>query len=236
MSTQELVYKYKLEVNKLDSQDFVDLPLPTILTLLNKGILMYVDAVYGVNNIFRQGVESSQRRIDDLQDIIVKDYSSTYVSSDFNKYYAPLADNYLHLLRSWSTADKSSCNCTDRKLRNIEYSNDELNDILISKDPNRYPSFEWKELPVNISQDKVWAYTDGTFVPTKCYTTYLKYPNQVDLAGYEHIDGSPSTDVQPDLPDYVLEDVVSLTAQFTKAILDDVQGYQILSKEILSKI
>ena len=36
MITAEVVYKYKVTVNKLDSQDFIDLPLPTILDILNK--------------------------------------------------------------------------------------------------------------------------------------------------------------------------------------------------------
>ena len=82
MITAEVVYKYKVEVNKLDSQDFIDLPLPTILDILNKTILGYVDAIYGVNNIYRQGVESFQRRIDDLEALIVNDLPNiTYISA-----------------------------------------------------------------------------------------------------------------------------------------------------------
>lgn len=228
MLTTEIVYKYKLEVNKLDSQDFVDLPLPTILSIINKGFLLGVNAIYGVDNILRQGIESTQLRIDDLQDLIIKDYEEAYAPLTNNVFISTLPDNYLHLLRSWSLADKGICK--DRKLKNIEYSNDELNEILISKDPNRYPSFEWQELPINISQNKIWAYVgEAGFTPTKSYSTYLKYPTKIDLAGYEHFDGSPSTNVDSELEDYVIEQFITLIARFTKAILQDAQGYQILS-------
>lgn len=228
MDTSTLVYKYKLANNKLDSQDFIDLPLPTILMILNTSIIGYVDAIYGTQNIYRQGVESFQRRIDDLQILIVSDFPEiTYVSKGNNTFTGDLPENYLHLLRSYTLATKDLC--VDRALRNILYSQDELNDILISKDPYKYPSFEWQEQPYNQSNDKVYIYTDGSYTPTKLVIKYLKKPTEVDIAGYTKIDGSLSTNANSELPDYLLEDIIILAAKYTKAILQDIQGVQLLS-------
>ncbi len=233
MDTSTVVYKYKLESNKLDSQDFIDLPLPTILMIINKTILGYVDAIYGINNIFRQGVESFQRRIDDLQVLIVNDLPNiTYIDEGDNIFTGTLPDNYLHLLRSYSLATKDLC--IDRALRNIQYSHDELNDILISKDPYRYPSFEWQELPINLAQNKIFAYTDSTFTPTELNIQYLKYPVQIDLAGYTHIDGTPSSNVDSELEDYLMEDVITLSVRFSKAILQDKEGFQLISAGLVN--
>ncbi len=231
MITAEVVYKYKVTVNKLDSQDFIDLPLPTILDILNKTILGYTDAIYGINNLFRQGVESFQRRIDDLEALVVNDLPNiTYISAGNNIFTGALPDNYLHLLRSYSLATKDLC--VDRALRNIQYSHDELNDILVSKDPYKYPSFEWQELPINISSGKIFGYTDGTFTCTELHIEYLKTPTQIDLAGYVHLDGSASADVNSELPDYLLEDIITLAALNTKAIIGDTEGYKLLSADL----
>lgn len=228
MDTSTLVYKYKLVNNKLDSQDFIDLPLPTILMILNTSISGYVDAIYGINNIYRQGVESFQRRIDDLEALVINDLPEiTYADQGDNVFTGTLPDNYLHLLRSYTLATKDLC--IDRALRNIQYSQDELNDILISKDPYRYPSFEWQEQPISIAQGKIYAYTDSTYTPTKLVIKYLKVPTQVDLAGYTKIDGTASTNLNSELPDYLLEDIIILAAKFTKAILQDKEGVQLLS-------
>lgn len=233
MDTSTVVYKYKLESNKLDSQDFIDLPLPTILMIINKTILGYVDAIYGINNIFRQGVESFQRRIDDLQVLIVNNLPNiTYVNAGNNIFTGDLPDNYLHLLRSYSLATKDLC--INRALRNIQYSHDELNDILVSKDPYKYPSFEWQEVPINIAQNKVFAYTDSTFTLTKLNIQYLKYPTEIDLVGYTHIDGTASANVNSELEDYLMEDIITLAVRFSKAILQDKESFQLLSAALVN--
>jgi hypothetical protein len=228
MSTPEVVYQYKLEVNKLDSQDFIDLPLPTILGVLNKTILGYVNAIHGIDNIYRQGVESFQRRIDDLQVLTINDLPDIiYINEGTNIYTGTLPSNYLHLLRSYSLATKDLC--IDRALRNIIYSHDELNDILITKDPFKYPSFEWQELPINISSGKIYAYTDGSFIPTVLHIEYLKIPTEIDIAGYTKIDGTASANVDSELPNYLLQDIITMAARFTKAILQDKEGFSLLS-------
>jgi len=106
ISTNELVYRFKLEYDKLDSNDYPDLPLPAILIILNRAIVLYVQKCYGINNTYNIGVEGNQKRMDDLQMLIVKDEPSlTYTQDTLDplRYVADFSNltkgKYLHLLR-----------------------------------------------------------------------------------------------------------------------------------------
>lgn len=239
MDTPTLVYKYQLELDKLDSQDYRDLPLPTKLQLLNKGILIYVKEVYGLDNKYNLGFEGNEKRIDDLQVLVEKqegDISYVSNSSEDNSFYADFSslvpNKYLHLIRSFSYADKGSC--TDRVLYDQLSTHDELNEVL--PDPNSNGSFEWQELPIILSNNKIFAYSDGTFTPKRLHMEYLKYPTKIDIIGYTHINGDASTNKDSELQDYVLEDIISATAQLTKIILGDVMGTQLSNIKINSEI
>lgn len=236
MSTAELVYRYKLEMDKLDSNDFRDLEIPVILMILNRGIMLYVKEVYSIDNKYRLGLEGNQKRIDDLQVLIKKDEPDlSYIQStqDSKLYLADFSslvpETYLHLVRSYSFADKD--NCTGRLMKNHLTRHDNLNDTLI--DPDNNPSFEWQSLPIVISANKIWAYSDGTFTPKTVHIDYLRYPLKVDIAGFTDINGNPSTNQNSELPDYVLQDIVTISAKYTKLILNDPQGAQ-LSSELIA--
>lgn len=229
MTTQELVYLFKLEYDKLDSQDNPDLDIPKIIIILNKAILLYVQGCYGVNMTQLPGFEATQERRDDLQMLVVKDEPLIqYVTSTLpNVYIADISNlqkgSYMHLIRSYSLADNDTCK--NVPLYNVDTTHDDLNEVL--KDPNRSPSFDWQELPIQIAQDKVWAYTDGTFTPKELKIDYVKYPTKVDLQGYINFNGTQSTNVDSELPEYALQTVVDIAVKIAQGIIKDTEGYQI---------
>jgi hypothetical protein len=72
---QELIYEFKLSLNKMDRQDNVQIPLEDILVFLNQAQLSWVKSKVGENNIFKDGYEGTRKRIDDLQVLKVDDAS-----------------------------------------------------------------------------------------------------------------------------------------------------------------
>ncbi len=235
ISTNELVYRFKLEYDKLDSNDYPDLPLPAILIILNRAIVLYVQKCYGINNTYNIGVEGNQKRMDDLQMLIVKDEPSlTYTQDTLDplRYVADFSNltkgKYLHLLRSSSTGNKYKC--INSSLYNKQITHDELDEVLI--DPNRSPSFEWQEIPVILSDNKIYGYTDGTFSLNKCFIEYLKYPKEIDLQGYIKFDGTNSANIDSELPDYVLQDIVTIGVRIAQGNIGNTEGYKISQNEI----
>ena len=234
--TNELVYRFKLEFDKLDSQDYPDVPLPQILTFLNKAIILYVQKCYGLNNNYNLGFEGDQKRIDDLSALVVKDEPQIQYQNDSNieepRYYADISNlkkgKYLHLIRSLSYGDKGACK--NRVLWNTQVTHDELDEVLV--DPTRDPSFEWQEIPIVISQNKIYGYTDGTFKLNTLYIEYIKYPKEIDLISYTKFNGDPSQTIDSELPDYSLLDIVTLAVRLAQATISNVEGYQIAEKEV----
>jgi hypothetical protein len=73
-------------------------------------------------------------------------------------------------------------------------------------------------------------YTDGTFNITAVKINYLKLPVQFDLEGYIKFDGSPSQTVNSDLPDFMIEDIITEAVAIAKGITET-EGYQIQRQE-----
>lgn len=81
-------------------------------------------------------------------------------------------------------------------------------------DSNRRPSFEFRESFYYVATDGVWLYTDGTFDFRDVELIYYRFPRQIDIAGYEKEDGSPSTNIQTEWSrtevESILQNMVSL--------------------------
>jgi hypothetical protein len=75
------------------------------------------------------------------------------------------------------------------------------------------PSFEYQETISTLSSDGVEIYTDGSFVPTKLYLLYVRYPIKVDYPGYIHFNGDVSAKVDCELPAYLRDELVDLAVQ-----------------------
>lgn len=233
MSIQELVYKFKLEYDKLDSNDYPKVEIPQIILFLNKSQRITVEKAYNPDDNGK-GFETDQLSIDDLEAIHIKNnplLAYTLTGSNPNEYSIDLSQltyEYLHLTRSYSYGKNDVCGT--QILKNIQYTHNELNEVLT--DPNRNPNFYWQEIPIVISQNKVFGYTDGTFSLTTGKLEYLRVPTQMDMAGYTHFDGTPSTNVDCEFPDYMQERILSLALMIAKGVVSDQFGVQKNANEL----
>ena len=72
MIPAELHYQFKLNLDRVDSLANPDLNPAEIDWLLNEAQLIFVKQRMGMNNQKRSGFETSQKRIDDLGNLVIK--------------------------------------------------------------------------------------------------------------------------------------------------------------------
>lgn len=218
---QELIYEFKLNLNKMDRQDNVQVPLEDILVFLNQAQLSWVKSKVGENNIFRDGYEGTRKRIDDLQALKVDDVSLPLVKTTdvlYKSYQASLksAPDYMMYVMSHVGARKEDCKAglTVDLIRQNDLST-------LYFDANFQPSFEWRSTFATLGQDYVKVYADDSFEIENLYLTYLRYPKPVDSEGYIRLDGSDSVNVDCELPYYAKSDLLDLATKFAAQSVDN---------------
>jgi len=218
---EELIYEFKLNLNKMDRQDNVQVPLEDILVFLNQAQLSWVKSKVGENNIFRDGYEGTRKRIDDLQVLKVNDASLLLQKTTDVLYKGYKADlktipDYMMYIMSHVGARKEDCKAglTVDLIRQNDLST-------LYFDANFSPSYEWRTTLATIGQDNIIVYTDDTFEIENLYLTYLRYPMPVDSEGYIKIDGLDSSKQDCELPYYAKSDILNLATKFAAQSVDN---------------
>lgn len=96
-------------------------------------------------------------------------------------------------------------------------------------DPYNEPSLRAAETLYNMSGEGVIVYKKG-FEIKSVDLYYYRKPIEIDIVGYERLDGSPSTNINPDLSSPALTEIAIMIAkQFAGAVENSTQ-YQILTQ------
>ena len=91
-----------------------------------------------------------------------------------------------------------------------EAKNENVHELL--GDDNNRPSFDYRETFYTIGDGKVVVYEEG-FRTEEVRMTYYRNPVRVDLAGYINAAGERSTDIDPELPDPLVEEILDMVAK-----------------------
>lgn len=91
-----------------------------------------------------------------------------------------------------------------------EAKNENVHELL--GDDNNKPSFDYRETFYTIGDGKVVVYENG-FRTDEVRMTYYRNPVRVDLAGYINAAGERSTDIDPELPDPLVEEILDMVAK-----------------------
>lgn len=206
MTIQEMVYQFKLQAERIDSKKAQGFSLPKIVIALNSGMLNLVKLKYGINNIYRSGFESVTKRTQDLQVLHILSESIKVTDTRDNMAIGNLSDlkhDLLFQTRTRCIASKGDC--INQELDCFEQETDDYNNVLRS--PFADPNFEWREAPFRISENKIFiSYND--FKIHNIVLDYIRYPKNVDIAGYKKFDGTTSEDVNCELPEYLHYEIV----------------------------
>jgi hypothetical protein len=234
ISVEELVYEFKLALNKVNRQDNVNVPIEDIIVYLNKAQMSWIKTKINPNNVYQSGFESIRKRIDDVQILKVGDVEIKPVKTNdllHKGYSCSLTDasNYMFYLSSYSVAKKNKCEAI---LTNDLLKSGDLTTRYL--DVNHSPSFEWRTTLATLGDDKLTVYTDGTFDIDKVFINYLRYPQKIDIQGYTKFDGTSSTNQDSELPEYAKDGIVDLAVKFAAQASDN-QGQSVYADDRLTK-
>lgn len=213
----DLLFDIDTKLNRLANLRGQYIPNETKIEVLNivqqKLVLKKID----INNNYQLGLGSFSKRYEDLQGLIVpyEELPMTVTGDVLNSYKVPqlsLAFSMIIPVNAYVLATKG--NCKDRIIDVIDIM--KHGDIrLLLKSPHYIPRFNYQETVGSISSDVIYVYSDekGSFSISKLYLTYLRYPMNMDIAGYVHLDGSSSSTVDCELEPYLKNELVDLAVE-----------------------
>jgi hypothetical protein len=223
MNIKEVVLKHKLRLNKEDSFDFDNIPDSKIIEACNKAQLQVINRLYSPKTIYKEGFEQTIKRLDQLQKLVTDPTPIVMVRKD--RYYeSDLPNNYFDYVRIDVNAKSEECTTPiDLAISLKEEGN--VNTLL--QDDFQNPSLEWQETFCTISNDKIKVWTNNNFELEDPLLTYLRYPIKMDISGYKHVDGSNSIDVDPELPDDMVELIIDASCKIIAGDIESMNQYQI---------
>ena len=202
ITSLDIALKIKYRLNKVDTQDDENISVYNIVEAFNKAQLNIVNRLYGKNNNYKTGIESSRKRVDDLKILLNPDPKILSVSKKDGYYLSEsLPNDYFHLVRVTCLASRKDCSKKEIFIYLQEESN--LNTLLRNENTN--PNFEWGETIGTIVENNIKVFTLDKFEVSKIFLTYLRRPRAIDIPGYIKQDGSPSTQIDPEMPDTIVE-------------------------------
>lgn len=137
-------------------------------------------------------------------------------STSFN-----LPDDYLWFSNIKGSFYYNGCEVGDFVM--WEAKNENVHELL--GDDNNRPSFDYRETFYTIGDGKVVVYEDG-FRTDEVRMTYYRNPVRVDLAGYINAAGERSTDIDPELPDPLVEEILDMVAKQFNLNENELQRYR----------
>lgn len=214
-----LLYKIDQKLNKLSTNEHQQIQLEDKILALNEAqIKLIKQKVDGQSTNSGLGLDAFKKRYEDLQSLVVT-YNNQPLdlfvkNAELNQWTANihlLTPKYMFYIDSYVLADKGRCK--DRKI----WINRELakhGDLQFCLNNVHYkPSFEYQETFNFLSSDEISIFTDGEFIPTKIYISYMRYPQYINKEGYIMLDGLPSFDQDCELETYLEDELLDLTVQ-----------------------
>lgn len=214
-----LLYKIDQKLNKLSTNEHQQIQLEDKILALNEAqIKLIKQKVDGFAVPNKLGFDSFKKRYEDLQNLVIdftnQPLSLVETNTELHQWNADLTllrPKYMFYVDSYILADKGRCK--DRQIWiNKDLSKHGDISLLLNNDHYK-PSFEYQETLNGISSSAISVYTDGTFTPKDIYIMYMRYPVYINKAGYVMMDGTPSTNQNCELEEYLEDELLDLTVQ-----------------------
>lgn len=212
MTVAEMHILFKLLMDKADTLNYPNFEPEEIDVLLNNEKDKIIEQrAYGTNPK-RQGVEETQKRVDDLRNI-TKHYTSSIFSNNSgnnktNGYFVNLPSDYKHALQEDLSIRRQDCNgnLVTETVDVIPITHDRYNRII--KDPFHKPDeSNILRLPYE-ETNGVGTFeliTNGNLTPL---TYHLRYLRDAASIRYGTQYATPTTDVDCDLADHLHREIV----------------------------
>jgi hypothetical protein len=203
MTPQEAYKRFLLKVNKNDTNGNVKVPKGQFILLFNEQKRKWQEKTIRTN-------EDSDY-IEGIEELLELDKELSKVAEHNNRDDFALPTNFYRRATSYSLASKDECS---KQMLINWFIKPKDRDVLL-QNSDQSPSFEYRETLAIVNSGKLSVFKDG-FTVDRVLLSYYREPIDMDIEGYNHVDGTVSTNIQTDLSDMNIEEVLDLTA--TEAI------------------
>lgn len=221
MTVLEMHREIKIYLDKIDSLSLPEI-LPTELdTYLNEAQMRFIKTRYGQNNVYAQGFEQSQKRTDDLKNVIVSRYAqvSPYeyeVTNGYSVYMVLLhsflesqngertvsLDKYMFHIKSSAQITKGSCTRWTRV--NLVQLDDADND----NDPFNRPKEH--DPKIYFEEGNIVIKVPSSVTVTDYLITFVKEPRLMYSGLYPKTGYTVNTQVNCELSEHTHKELVQM--------------------------
>jgi len=199
-------------VNGNMTNNNISVDRPRFVLLFNSSQIRFVE------NILDKKNDDSPRYISEL---LIVDKKLGRVSEQKTHSSFELPENYFDLSSAYAEASLDGCT-DDIKLFEAKPEDQEEK----YNDWSHEPSFKYRESFYIPSEGNLLVYRKD-FKIEKAYLTYYRKPKKVDIAGYIHLDKTPSTTIDPELSDKAVEKILRIMSKEVAANAGDSSQYQL---------
>lgn len=227
----DLLFSFDTKINKLSNLEHQYIPDETKIDILNKSQDKLFIKKIGLNNNYQLGLDAFKKRYEDLQFFVVP-YSKLEVTKNKDDILNSYSSNITTLpsklfipIDAYVVTSRGECK--NRRLKIIELV--KHGDLQLKLDSPQYtPSFEYQETLGTMSENIFYTYSDKTnsFEINNLYITYLRYPKKMDIAGYIHLDNSPSVLQDCELDPYLESELMDIVQEEVNMIIGNQEGVQ----------
>lgn len=187
MTVSEMHIAFKFGMDKLDSLNYPNFLVAEIDLLLNQAQDRFVKQRYGVNNTKRQSFEETQKRTDDLKNLMKNASltpSAVSVDNKPNGVFVTLPTTpylYWFAVNEEALISLTDCNGSTitRRVRVRPIQHDDYNKVIT--DPFNQP---YDLEVIRLMEDgQVELITDGNSTIVTYYLRYIKKPAKIDYVG-----------------------------------------------------
>lgn len=230
MVAKEMLYYFKLRLNKIDSQQYRNIKVPQLDLLLNEAANLLIKWIAQPRQKDVRGFELSHRNIEDLHTIVV-DNRSLSVVADGNNYKAVLPNDYKFHVSSKVDMTKGNCTKTGIGTTQIQHDDDPL--FFGSS------SFEWEDVNIRFFDGGIKILSEGEFTVNNFYLDYIKNIAYIHNAesfnattGYKNFEGVSLTGSQNcELPDHLHSEIIDLAVLIASGQLE-LPNYQVMREKL----
>lgn len=211
----QLLYKIDQRLNKLSSTAHQSIPDTDKILALNEAQIKLIKKKVDTNNNYGIHFDGFRKRYQDLQHLVMphEELPATVTTSLLGSYSIELADlqeTFMFPVDIFTVCSKGTCSERTVWVEALAKHSD-VTTLLVNEFYK--PSFEYQLTFAVIGSDKLVVYTDDTFVIKTIHTSYIRYPHNMDVAGYTRFDGTDSEDVDCELPAYLEDELLDITVQ-----------------------
>jgi hypothetical protein len=217
MNSRELYKRFLLKNNKNDSNEGVNI-LPSLFVLM-----FNTEAKRWLGQKLNE--DSDNIRLDHLDILLKSDVKLKEVNKGSDWIEFELPDGFYRHSSSFALVNKD--NCSGVKI--FYFEKKPLGFVATLADDFSKANFDYQEAPFIITEKKIKAYIDGYEIKD-FLTSYYRVPKDIDIAGYEKIDGTPSKDIDCELEDESIDEILNRLTLEASREFKDVEGFQ-FSKE-----